>query len=693
MHVNSKDPVLLNSTLHNIINALLNAEEDIFPLKKLSRKDTKARRKPWITGGIIKSIRHRHVLFREQLKKNDDALVKHYKKYRNKLNRTIENAKADYLKNVFEKIGTNTRKTWAELNKLLKKGKSYSDLPSELVVDKKKVTNPRSVAEQLNEHFSKKGFKLASNLPNATIPLSDSLGRENPESINFTNIEKSEVENLINSDIKTSVLIKCGATVLSPILAKLFQSFVEIDVYPTAFKVAKVTDIHKGGSVFDIDNYRPISVLPLLNKILEKMIDVRLREFMNKHNIITNNQFGFRKKHSTSHGISKLHDNIIENLEKKMVCAVLFIDLKSAFDTIDHGILAKKLHHYGIRGNILKLLISYLENRKQYIKSDDIVSALVSVLCGVPQGSVLGPLLFIIYINDIVNCSKLGSILFADDAAMVLQHSSLKHLQRQLNAEVNKLNQWFIANKLTLNLKKTKFMLFNKKKLKTNAIKKFKLNINKVNIEQVDNIKYLGVILDSKLNWHHQILYLCTKLSKVAGVIYKLRNQLPKRTLILIYNSLGASCLRYAVMSWGTARTTALGKLQALQNKIIRYITHSSSTTNVTAQYEILKIMNIKQLLIYGTTKFMYKLSKSTLPISFDEDFLHISHEHNTRNKKKACYKLPSPRTDLGKRSTKFFGVKIWSKIDEETKNIENIGTFSVKIKEDILKNYLDSVF
>ena len=149
---------MLNSTLHNIINALLNAEEDIFPLKKLSRKDTKARRKPWITGGIIKSIRHRHVLFREQLKKNDDALVKHYKKYRNKLNRTIENAKADYLKNVFEKIGTNTRKTWAELNKLLKKGKSYSDLPSELVVDKKKLPIQDLLLSSLMSIFQRKGL-------------------------------------------------------------------------------------------------------------------------------------------------------------------------------------------------------------------------------------------------------------------------------------------------------------------------------------------------------------------------------------------------------------------------------------------------------------------------------------------------------------------------------------------------------
>ena len=684
LHADSKDAVLLNATLDNIIKALLNAEESVFPLKKLSRKQAKARRKPWITGGIIKSIRHRHILFRQQLRKNDAELTKYYKKYRNKLNRTIENAKANYLKDVFDKIGTNPRKAWSELNKLFKRGKSNSGLPPEILVEGSKVSDPISVAESLNKHFATKGHKLASELPQPSISVMETMGTESSQAMNFKEIDKTEIENFIKHNTK-SVLIKWGSPVLSPILTTLYQSFIDIGSYPDIFKIAKVTALHKGGSISDLDNYRPISVLSHLNKILEKLIDVRLRDFMDEHSLFTNAQFGFRKGHSTSHGITKLHDKIIESLEKKMICAVLFIDLKSAFDTIDHCILAKKLKHIGIKGNILQLLISYLENRKQFIKSDDIITTLVSVLCGVPQGSILGPLLFVIYINDFANCSKLNSILFADDAAIVHEHKSLKHLQKQLNSEADKLNQWFIANKLTLNLKKTKLMLFNKQKLKPNALKKFKLNINKTNIEQVDQIKYLGVILDNKLNWHSHIEYMCTKLSRAAGVIFKMRNILPRRALLMIYNSLGASYLRYGVMSWGTARTTALAKLKVLQNKIIRYITHSPLLTNVTAQYRLLSILNVHQLLTLETAKFMFKQSKSQLPKAFDEHFPHINHTHQTRTKRKAIYSLLRPRTDLGKRSTKFFAIKLWSEVDEEVKNIDKIDTFNAKIKSMLL--------
>ena len=204
------------------------------------------------------------------------------------------------------------------------------------------------------------------------------------------------------------------------------------------------------------------------------------------------------------------------------------------------------------------------------------------MLCGVPQGSVLGPLLFIIYINDIVNCSNLDAVLFADDAALVLHHKTFKQLQKQLNVEATKLNKWFITNKLTLNLKKTKVMVFHKRRNKKHIVKKFRLNINRVNIEQVNHIKYLGVILDNKLNWQKHIDYISTKLNRTAGIIFKLRKQVPSKVLLLIYNSLGSSYLRYALMAWGTVRNTALRKLQTLQNKIIRYMTHSPLMTNVT---------------------------------------------------------------------------------------------------------------
>ena len=238
------------------------------------------------------------------------------------------------------------------------------------------------------------------------------------------------------------------------------------------------------------------------------------------------------------------------------------------------------------------------------------------MLCGVPQGSVLGPLLFILYINDIARCTGLDTSFFADDAVLTYGCKSMKSLEKTLNKEVKKLHNWFIANKLTLNLKKTKFMIFSNKRKKRNNYKKFKININNFCIKQVFQMEYLGVILDSisKLNWQDHMHYVSTKLSKAAGFIYKMKNKVPREVLMMLYHSIGASYIRYGIASWGSAKSSALKKLQTLQNKIIRYITHSTQSSNIILQFKALGILTVEEIYFQEVAKFMYRSHNSTLP-------------------------------------------------------------------------------
>ena len=684
--------------LQKLISAIHTAEGVAFPRRKFSNKKAKKFRRSWMTTGILASINHRDKLFKEQLGKNDQALSAEYRKYRNKVTRIIEKAKDMDMYRSFENIVNNPKKVWCKINtKFLHKKHCGSALPSELFDGKERIIDKNKIANKLNGHFVNKGHILASKLPQAEISVLDSMRQRNENSISsWDYFLIQEVLDIIKNDICNNkspgydnvpaVLIKWAAEIIAPILVKILNRCRELGEYPNCLKTAKVTALHKGSDRWIVDNYRSISVLTHINKIFEKLLHARLNDFVTKHKILENNQFGFRKGHSTSHGITHLHETILESIEKKKICVALFIDLKSAFDTINHQILEQKLDHYGIRGKALELLSSYLKDRKQFIKADDIESSILQVLCGVPQGSVLGPLLFIIYINDISTCSELSTLLFADDAVLTFSHESLKYLERRFNTEIQKMHHWFIANKLTLNLKKTKFMLFSQKKKKKTKEHKFRLNINKFCIKQVSEMKYLGAILDNKLNWHNHIQYLCTKLAKAAGIIYKVRNRAPQSVLMLLYHSLVGTYLRYGIASWGSAKTTALSKLRTLQNKVVRYITYSSGNSNITDEYKKLDILMLDELYNLEVGKFMYRSSSLLLPTSFDEYFTKIDHHHYTRARANANLTFPRPRTNFGKQSIKYMGVKIWNEIPTDVKHSLTPQSFCQQMKLHITK-------
>ena len=326
-------------------------------------------------------------------------------------------------------------------------------------------------------------------------------------------------------------ILKWTIHIMADLLAKIFNAFIEKGEYPQEFKIARVVALHKKGPKDEGDNYRPISILTQLNKVLEKIIHKRLMCFLNEEDILNHKQFGFRKNHNTTQGVLSLTELIKECLDKNKVCAALFIDLKAAFDTIDIPIMLSKLEHYGIRNNALKLFSSYLSssylsNRFQYIKYGNLAPTLVEILCGVPQGSVLGPLLFILYINDLSGCSNLIPNLFADDAAFLASANDTKTLESNMNSELNNVHEWMIANKLTLNYTKTKVMLFSKKRKGQKIIE---ISINQNKIEKVKSFKYLGAVMDSKVNWRNHIETLCTKISQATGAILKLRKIVSKK--------------------------------------------------------------------------------------------------------------------------------------------------------------------
>ena len=382
-----------------------------------------------------------------------------------------------------------------------------------------------------------------------------------------------------------------------------------------------------------------------------------------------------------------LMKNLLKTLKKKHVSAVLFIDLKAAFDTISHDLLLQKLEHYGVRGSVLTLLHSYLSNRKQYVGGDGgIDSVLLEINIGVPQGSVLGPLLFIIFINDLVECTALGSVLFADDAAFLNSHTSLKHLQKIMNDETKLICEWLIVNELTINVKKTKYMLIHHKRdAKFNRmVKKFKLNVNNYCIKQVNEFKYLGVNIDNKLNWKCHIDYLSSQISKASGILYRYKNKMPTHALKLIYHSLIGSKLHYGISAWGSAKSTALKKLNMLNDRAVKNLKKPNETLELT--YKRLKFYSINSLCKLETIKFIKLFKEGKLPQEFDKLAESINHHHQTRNAIGSLnYQLPHVRTDLGKSSIKFKGIQMWNDLPEEIK-VLNGETFKKEVKAFILE-------
>lgn len=448
-------------------------------------------------------------------------------------------------------------------------------------------------------------------------------------------------------------VLKQASPFLAEPLSEIFNKCFELGYCPMHFKKAEIVPVFKNRSRTNVTNYRPISLISNLAKIFEKLLQVRLIEFFCKHNILSKQQFGFQKDTGCKQALATFTDFIYKNLDLSRPVIAVFIDLAKAFDTVNFDKLFAKLIRCGIRGLALELIRSYLTGRMQRVVLGKSYSSWNNVDMGVPQGSILGPLLFLIYINDIFDEVPEGTVFsFADDTSVMVSEQTWDETVSKMNSILANVCRWLNKNKLSLNLDKCVFITFANG---TDMLpQKINIIMNNKSIKRVEVTKYLGLYVDCFMKWAHHIDYITKTLRYLVFVFKKLSKILSTVSLLKIFYALFNSIASYGIIAWGSAYENAVSSLVNLQVRILKIIFKGKIE-----QIKSRLILNVKQNYTLNVLMYNYDLLKN----------LYKNSESRTRNK---IIALPYARLNVGKKRHCYKAIDIFNKLPNELKILNN---------------------
>lgn len=649
---------------------------------KSSNRRYDAPRSPWLSEALLRCLRKKENLFKKTKRKPFNSNLKErYKRYASTLSSLLKCAKKQYYERQLQLCGHDTKKKWKILNEFLNNTSQNKAITS-IIYNDSCIVEPTAIANAFSTYFANITHESDSYTYSSAFPRC-------AQSFYLRPTSPEEVESVIRLlkakgpgiDGIHGAHIKFACNLISATLSHIFNLVFQTGVFPNQLKLAKVVPVFKKGDHRSIENYRPISILSFLDKVLEKLIELRLSRYLTKFEILTSCQFGFRSGLSTDNAIACFTDKIKSFIDCGKYAGSVFIDLSKAFDTINHSILLKKLELYGIVGPALTLLKSFLSNRRQVVCVNGQTSHPANINKGVPQGSILGPLLFLTYINDLPQCLTTSQcILYADDTTIFSSDNDVSNLVSKLQADLFSLQRWCLSNKLSINVSKTCFMLYcsPNKTLPTFS----SLYLNSKKIAFCSRTNFLGVVIDSNFKFDEHVISIVKKASFGIRALIRARPYFNTQILLGLYFAFVHCHLTYCITSWGSSYATHLSPLVTLQKQAIRVINSAPRRSSSFPLFQQLRVLPLTQIYRYSLGILFFKILNRKLVLEVFPVRM-ITNTNNTRFSSQNNFLLPKIRTNYGKHTILFSAISFWNSLPSYIK------TNSFYKFKTVLRNYL----
>uniref|UniRef100_A0A8C7Q8L7 Reverse transcriptase domain-containing protein n=1 Tax=Oncorhynchus mykiss TaxID=8022 RepID=A0A8C7Q8L7_ONCMY len=656
------------------LNAFLTILNKHAPFKKCR---TRNRYSPWFSPDLTALNQHKNIIWRSALASNSPRDMQLFREVRNHYTQAVRKVKASFFKQKFASCNTNSKKFWDTVKSMENKNTS-SQLPTALKIGNTVTTDKSTIIENFNKHFSTAGhaFHLATPTPvNSTAP--PTATRPSLPHFSFSQIHSADVlKELQNLDPYKSArldnldpfFLKLSAEIVATPITSLFNlSFVSSEI-PKDWKAAAVIPLFKGGDSLDPNCYRPISILPCLSKVFESQVNKQITDHFESHHTFSAMQSGFRAGHGCTSATLKVLNDILTAIDKKHYCAAVFIDLAKAFDSVNHDILIGRLDSLGFSNDCLAWFTNYLSDRVQCVKSEGLLSGPLAVSMGVPQGSILGPTLFSVYINEVALAAGESLIhLYADDTILYTSGPSLDTVLTTLQASFNAIQLSFRGLQLLLNTSKTKCMLFNRSLPAPTRLSNI-TTLDGSDLEYVDNYKYLDVWLDCKLSFQTHIKHLQSKVKSRIGFLFRnkasfthaAKHTLVKLTILPI--------LDFGDVIYKIASNTLLNKLDAVYHSAIRFVTKAPYTTHHCDLYALVGWPSLHTRRQTHWLHVIYKTLLGKVPPYLSSLVTIASPTCSTRSSRYISLVTPKTNSFFGRLSFQFSAANDWNELQKSLK-------------------------